>query len=89
MARLIVGHTQRFDIPGLARNRKFSALSQKRVTKAVREILRDHYGDERIRVSCTVDLNYGMWEGICWIDGIRQSYQLHSGLFGEASPSRN
>lgn len=40
MARLVVAKTNRFDIPGLARNRRFSILSEKRITKAVRETLR-------------------------------------------------
>jgi hypothetical protein len=79
MADLRITKTDRFDIPTLARNKSFFKLSEKRITKAVRDALRRHYGDDRVRVSCSASLANGVWKGVCWIDGVKESYQLHSG----------
>jgi hypothetical protein len=84
MARLIVAKTNRIEIPGLARNKGFHALSEKRITRAVRESLRQKYGSNNVKVSCAAMLEHGMWTGTCWIDGVEQPYQLHAGLFGPA-----
>jgi len=82
MARLIVARTNRIEIPGLARNKGFSELSEKRITKAVRESLRQKYGSDKVRVSCAAILVRGVWTGTCWIDGIEQPHQLHADLYG-------
>jgi len=77
MARLVVGKSDKFEIAGLAKNKRFSTLSEKRITMAVRETLRRNRGNE-VKVSCTAHWYQGMWMGTCWIDGVKRMYQVHS-----------
>lgn len=62
-------------IPGLGIIRKFSSLSQKRITKSVRNILRNEIDNFEVKVSCTADFHLDKWNGICWIDN--QQYRYH------------
>jgi hypothetical protein len=64
------------EIPGLGRNQAFPRLSEKRVTKAVREALRGKYGDHRVTVSCSAMFKKGEWVGACEIDSAAQAYKI-------------
>ena len=81
MARLVVMNTKAIDIPGLARHRAFDKLSQKRITKAVRDTLRAKYGTDNVEVSCTAVWKQGMWTGDCWINGEKCLYRVMRGLY--------
>jgi hypothetical protein len=65
MSTLIVGNGYQTSLPGLGRNRGFQNLSQKRVSKAVRENLRKHYGLLNVEVGCTPELASDGWHGSC------------------------
>jgi len=76
MARLVIAKSEAIEIPGLARNRPFDELSQKRVTRAAREALRAKYGHHNVEVSCSAFLRNGIWIGQCSINGTKVPYQL-------------
>ncbi len=63
-------------LDGLGRNQNFPNLSEKRVTKAVREALRAHYGDGRIEVACDAMFERGEWVGACQIDSVEHAYRI-------------
>ena len=75
MATLSVGNGFTATLDGLGRNQNFPNLSEKRVTKAVREILRGHYRD-RVAVSCDAAFERGEWVGACEIDSAAHSYSV-------------
>jgi hypothetical protein len=82
MARLVVMNTLEFEIPSLGLRAALHELSQKRITKAVREALRREYGLDNVEVSCTATLSQGrIWTGKCHINGIEYSYRLMRGLY--------
>ncbi len=62
-------------LPGLGKITPFRALSEKRVTKAVRQRLRDEYGPG-VEVSCQADVRDGVWQGTCWINGVQFRYRV-------------
>ena len=82
MARLVVTNQMMSDlaieIPGLARQKPLHELSQKRITKAVRDALRQQDCGE-IEVSCSATLSQDIWIGSCRINGIKFGYRLMSG----------
>jgi len=80
MARLVVMNTKDIDIPGLARHRAFDKLSQKRITKAVRDTLRAKYGTNNVEVSCAAVWKQGMWTGHGWINGEMCLYRVMRGF---------
>ena len=61
-------------LPGVGIKKSFAELSKKRITKAVREHLRNRY--DNIKVSCEANYNNGIWKGVCWIDNEKYNYQL-------------
>jgi hypothetical protein len=63
----IVANGYRTSLPGLGRNRSIRSLSQKRITKAVREQLCEQYGLPNVEVSCTAKLASDGWHGSCKI----------------------
>jgi hypothetical protein len=63
-------------ISGLGKIRAFSQLSEKRITKAVREALRGKYGESSVEVSCTALFHGGSWRGRCEIDGREHEYYV-------------
>ena len=80
MPRLIVPVVPRradVSIPGLGTNVPFKLLSEKRVTKAVRDALRTLYGADRVAVSCDAHVSGEQWSGRCWIDDQQYEYRLH------------
>jgi hypothetical protein len=76
MARLDVQNGYHATIPGLGKVRSLQRLSQKRITKAVREELRAQYGYAKVEVSCTSCFKDGHWEGSCAILGKPYIYDI-------------
>jgi hypothetical protein len=76
MPTLMVGNGFSTEIPGLGKNQSFSALSEKRMTKAAREALREQYGPERVEVSFLAYFMRGEWVGECKVDQRSHSYRL-------------
>lgn len=85
MARLVLRDIRQMEISGLGSHRPFRELSQKRITKAVREALREQYGSDKVEVSCSATCNGGIWAGKCRVNGTSYSYQVMSGLYGSAT----
>jgi hypothetical protein len=75
MPTLIVGD-RKLKIPGLGKKRLLTDLSEKRITKAVRDILRSEFGYENITCSCRADVISGTWLGRCWIDGQKRTFRI-------------
>lgn len=59
---------------GLGKIHHFAGLSQKRVTKCTRQVLREAYGIPAIHVSCSANLEGSNWTGSCSIDGRKFDY---------------
>ena len=76
MPTLSVGNGFTTPLDGLGRNQNFPNLSEKRVTKAVREALRNQYGDDRVAVSCDATFERGEWVGACEIDSAAHAYRV-------------
>lgn len=76
MPTLSVGRQPSVSIPGLGRIRDLSKLSQKRITKAVREKLRESYSTDEVEVSCTAVFNGTSWTGSCKIDEVPYPYRV-------------
>jgi hypothetical protein len=75
MPTLIIGEKV-LEMPGLGRNKPLSELSQKRITKAVRQALRAKYGLEAIACSCRAEIESGTWAGRCWIEGQEHVFKI-------------
>jgi hypothetical protein len=57
-------------LPGLGRHTPFHRLSQRRVSKCVREeVLRPHYGHDNVHVTCEPIYDGTCWSGSCEING--------------------
>ena len=81
-ARLVVMNTRVIDVPGLGLHRSLRELSEKRITKAVRDALRNQYGVDNVEVSCSATLSQErIWTGKCRVDGTEYSYRLMAGLY--------
>lgn len=76
MPVLKVGNVFEFPLPSLGRKRRFTQLSEKRVTKAVRQTLRTKYGVPSVEVSCAATLVGDAWKGQCMIGGERYAYVI-------------
>jgi len=62
MAQVIIrGH--RANIPGLGSRKDLFQLSEKRVTQAVRNHLKQHFGNNRVKVSCSAQNLGNLWRG--------------------------
>ena len=75
MPTLIVAD-QSFLIPGLGKNQEFARLSEKRVTKAVRAKLREHFQD--VQVSCSAILAGAEWIGECRLEHVPHRYRVRN-----------
>jgi len=73
MPHLVVeGRIFEADLPGLGSRTPFLELSEKRVTKAVRQCLRGEFGPDRddVTVSCAAHPNgRNQWTGRCRLKG--------------------
>jgi len=76
MSTLIVGNGYRASLSGLGRNRGLQNLSQTRVSKAVREALRQQYGETNVSVGCEPELVSGGWHGLCTVHGEGFGYKI-------------
>jgi len=56
-------------ILGLGSRVQFSQLSEKRVTSALRAVMRYRYGRKNVRVSCRATYAHEVWEVAVWIGG--------------------
>ncbi len=64
-------------LPGLGRITPFDELSEKRVSKCVREeALRPHYGDRNVHVTCTPKYDGTCWRGECKINGKQEAFWI-------------
>lgn len=54
----------------------FCKLSEKRITRAVRNKIREDFKNLNISVSCSANFKSNKWEGICWIDDIEYQYEI-------------
>ena len=64
-------------IPSLGKVKPFPKLSQKTVTKCVRETPRGKYGDVETRVECHAEFKGGIWMGNCGIQGEPHIYKIY------------
>jgi len=78
VCQLLVTNGNGYQIPllGLGKIQVFANLSEKRVTRAVREALRTRYGEENVEVSCAAKFVDGCWEGKCMVQGQDFEYQI-------------
>ncbi len=76
MPRLLVNNGYQVAMGGLGRIKPLSSLSRKRVTVAVRDILRDKYGPKKVTVSCEAEWHSGRWIGTCRIASKQLSYEV-------------
>lgn len=76
MTRLKISNGLSVDLPGLGKITHFPDLSQKRITKCVREMLRNTYGIDKVEVSCTAYFNDSLWKGLCKIHGHPYKFEI-------------
>ena len=76
MSVLVVGNGYQASVCGLGKIRALQNLSQKRVTIAVREELRRHYGSPHVSVSCEATLISDGWFGSCTVHGAKYRYEV-------------
>jgi len=76
MKKLIIENLYQTEITGLGKYKSFEELSQKRITKSVRQKLRNKYGKENITVSCAASFENGLWKGTCIINGNEYKYKI-------------
>ncbi len=65
-------------LPNLGKIRGLLSLSEKRITKTVRDQLRNWYGPENVEVSCDASFHEGRWRGRCKIWGEQLEYTVSS-----------
>jgi hypothetical protein len=59
---------------GLGKVHDFEKLSEKRVTKCTRQVLRETYGTPAVHVSCSANFGSSNSTGSCSIDGRKFNY---------------
>jgi len=65
------------ELSGLAKIQKFSKLSQKRITRKIREVLWKEYGEENSKVTCDATYSNGIWKGKCKIYGTEYNFEIY------------
>jgi hypothetical protein len=64
-------------LSGLGARTQFSQLSEKRVSKSVREeVLRPRYGKSNVKVSCAPRFDGKFWRGDCKINGRQEKFWI-------------
>lgn len=63
-------------LDGLGKNKPFLGLSEKRITKSAREVLRKQFGNASVEVSCSAKASGEGWRGECKINGIPHQYRI-------------
>ena len=74
MASLKVSNGYEQSLAGLGKIRQFERLSEKRITKCVREALRRQHRINGVKVSCSAHFLNSRWHGVCWIGGQEFNY---------------
>lgn len=75
--RLYVNNGYQVAIPGLGKIRSLWHLSEKRITAAVRDVLRRHYGTKKVKVACEARrFDRRRWIGTCWISERLWNYEI-------------
>jgi hypothetical protein len=69
-------------IAGLGKVRPLQKLSQKRITMAVREALREESGKSAVNVTCGAECVEGTWKGKCSINGEEFIFHIVTGTYG-------
>lgn len=78
MVTLIVPNLVHVKIQGLGRRVLFSHISEKRVTRSVRDALRIKFGEGAVVVSCSAIYRDQVWVGSCSIHNVEHQYTLKS-----------
>jgi hypothetical protein len=79
MPTLILENGRKYAIPGLGKIIPFLKLSEKRLTRAVRDCLRETFGTQSVSVVCEATLTASAeWAGQCKIEGHKFSYRVIS-----------
>lgn len=73
---VLIIEEKKLEIADLGKNKRLADLSQKRITKAVREKLRSTYGSESVTCSCKADIVSGTWRGRCRINGQEHAFRI-------------
>lgn len=76
MNTLTVAKGHQAALRGLGIIRGLRNLSEKTVTKAVRDHLRKHDVSLKVEVSCTATPNASEWSGLCGIQGQRLDWRI-------------
>lgn len=77
MPTLEVDNGFRKDIPGLGKIKPFPNLSPKRISRCVRDVLREEYRFIEILVECDPVFTNGIWIGDCGIKGAPHIYRIY------------
>jgi hypothetical protein len=72
--------TQELQIDGLGRRKPLRELSDKRITMAVRQVLRKQFGFDNVMVPCATLQRDGTWVGECLLDEVKFNYRVQPGL---------
>ena len=64
------------NVPHLGRNRGLSGLCEKTITIQTQNALRDKYGHDRVKVSCSAEFTRTAWTGEWWLDGKSLKYTV-------------
>ena len=76
MPTLTVNNGWLCPLPGLGKKTRFDSLSEKRITKSAREVLRRKYGQPNVTVSCSAEFDGSVWVGTCEIHGQPFRYRI-------------
>ena len=77
MPQFEVSNGFRRSLPRLGQNRPFAKLTQKRISRCVREeALRPHYGSNNVNVTCLPRFDGKYWTGKCEINGKQETFWI-------------
>ena len=76
MPQLSLANGYKQTLPGLGRYQAFDTLSEKRITKCVREALRKRFGFSAVTVSCSAEFDGREWRRACTSAGNPLGYRI-------------
>jgi hypothetical protein len=76
MAALHLSNGTTIQLPGLGKTKPVSKLSEKRITRAVRDALRKQLPNVAVRVSCSASYSGNTWAGQWWRVGVPSRYTV-------------
>ena len=65
------------EVPDLGKIKPLPDLSPKRISRCVREVLREAYGFVNVIVECDPEFKKGIWVGGCGIKGEPHTYKIY------------